>query len=111
MKSPYGQLNPKWTRRLQKLCHPCCFGRGAYLVLNQGYLSEAEDNLVDRKLECKIVLLTKVVYLASKTFNYSAVDRVMSKGKQLVQEKVSNVGQWFNPIGQPTKDWFFPALC
>lgn len=39
MKS-HGQLNPKWTKWLQKLCCPCCFGRDCS-VLNQGYLSEA----------------------------------------------------------------------
>jgi len=37
---PYGQLNPKWTKWMQKMCCPCCFGRGC-LVLNEGYLSEA----------------------------------------------------------------------
>ncbi|KAI5607401.1 phosphatidylinositol 4-kinase type 2-alpha [Silurus asotus] len=50
---PYGQLNPKWTKWLQKLCCPCCFGRDC-LVLNQGYLSEAGASLVDQKLELNI---------------------------------------------------------
>lgn len=44
---PYGHLNPKWTKWLQKLCCPCCFGRDC-LVLNQGYLSEAGASLVDQ---------------------------------------------------------------
>ncbi|XP_026302334.1 phosphatidylinositol 4-kinase type 2-alpha [Piliocolobus tephrosceles] len=56
---PYGHLNPKWTKWLQKLCCPCCFGRDC-LVLNQGYLSEAGASLVDQKLELNIVPRTKV---------------------------------------------------
>lgn len=64
---PYGQLNPKWTKWLQKLCCPCCFGRDC-LVLNQGYLSEAGASLVDQKLELNIVPKTKVQTL---TLNFS----------------------------------------
>ena len=56
---PYGQLNPKWTKWLQKLCCPCCFGRDC-LVLNQGYLSEAGASLVDQKLDLNVVPKTKV---------------------------------------------------
>ncbi|KAG8015192.1 Phosphatidylinositol 4-kinase type 2-alpha [Nibea albiflora] len=100
---PYGQLNPKWTKWLQKLCCPCCFGRDC-LVLNQGYLSEAGASLVDQKLELNIVPRTKVVYLASETFNYSAIDRVKSRGKRLALEKVPKVGQRFHRIGLPPKD-------
>uniref|UniRef100_A0A669PT62 Phosphatidylinositol 4-kinase type 2 n=1 Tax=Phasianus colchicus TaxID=9054 RepID=A0A669PT62_PHACC len=99
---PYGHLNPKWTKWLQKLCCPCCFGRDC-LVLNQGYLSEAGASLVDQKLELNIVPRTKVVYLASETFNYSAIDRVKSRGKRLALEKVPKVGQRFNRIGLPPK--------
>ncbi|KAM4032800.1 phosphatidylinositol 4-kinase type 2-alpha [Anomaloglossus baeobatrachus] len=99
---PYGQLNPKWTKWLQKLCCPCCFGRDC-LVLNQGYLSEAGASLVDQKLELNIVPRTRVVYLASETFNYSAIDRVKSRGKRLALEKVPKVGQRFNRIGLPPK--------
>ncbi|XP_063291078.1 phosphatidylinositol 4-kinase type 2-alpha [Pelobates fuscus] len=99
---PYGQLNPKWTKWLQKLCCPCCFGRDC-LVLNQGYLSEAGASLVDQKLELNIVPRTKVVYLSSETFNYSAIDRVKSRGKRLALEKVPKVGQRFNRIGLPPK--------
>nr|XP_048714855.1 phosphatidylinositol 4-kinase type 2-alpha [Caretta caretta] len=99
---PYGQLNPKWTKWLQQLCCPCCFGRDC-LVLNQGYLSEAGASLVDQKLELNIVPRTKVVYLASETFNYSAIDRVKSRGKKLALEKVPKVGQRFNRIGLPPK--------
>ncbi|XP_055060211.1 phosphatidylinositol 4-kinase type 2-alpha [Misgurnus anguillicaudatus] len=99
---PYGQLNPKWTKWLQKLCCPCCFGRDC-LVLNQGYLSEAGASLVDQKLELNIVPRTKVVNLASETFNYSAIDRVKSRGKKLALEKVPKVGQRFHRIGLPPK--------
>ncbi|XP_042172160.1 phosphatidylinositol 4-kinase type 2-alpha isoform X2 [Oncorhynchus tshawytscha] len=99
---PYGQLNPKWTKWLQKLCCPCCFGRDC-LVLNQGYLSEAGASLVDQKLELNIVPRTKVVYLASETFNYNAIDRVKSRGKRLALEKVPKVGQHFHRIGLPPK--------
>ncbi|XP_072319059.1 phosphatidylinositol 4-kinase type 2-alpha [Eucyclogobius newberryi] len=99
---PYGHLNPKWTKWLQKLCCPCCFGRDC-LVLNQGYLSEAGASLVDQKLELNIVPRTKVVYLASETFNYNAIDRVKSRGKRLALEKVPKVGQRFHRIGLPPK--------
>ncbi|XP_042119622.1 phosphatidylinositol 4-kinase type 2-alpha isoform X2 [Peromyscus maniculatus bairdii] len=44
-----------------------------------------------------------VVYLASETFNYSAIDRVKSRGKRLALEKVPKVGQRFNRIGLPPK--------
>uniref|UniRef100_A0A4W5KGC8 Phosphatidylinositol 4-kinase type 2 n=1 Tax=Hucho hucho TaxID=62062 RepID=A0A4W5KGC8_9TELE len=94
--------NPKWTKWLQKLCCPCCFGRDC-LVLNQGYLSEAGASLVDQKLELNIVPRTKVVYLASETFNYNAIDRVKSRGKRLALEKVPKVGQHFHRIGLPPK--------
>ncbi|XP_062318955.1 phosphatidylinositol 4-kinase type 2-alpha-like [Osmerus eperlanus] len=99
---PYGQLNPKWTKWLQKLCCPCCFGRDC-LVLNQGYLSEAGASLVDQRLELNIVPRTRVVYLASDTFNYNAIDRVKSRGKRLALEKVPKVGQRFHRIGLPPK--------
>lgn len=56
---PYGQLNPKWTKWMHKLCCPCCFGRSC-LVPNQGYLSEAGASLVDQKLQLNIVPKTKV---------------------------------------------------
>lgn len=56
---PYGQLNPKWTKYVHKVCCPCCFGRGC-LLPNQGYLSEAGASLVDEKLHLGIVPKTKV---------------------------------------------------
>lgn len=58
---------------------------------------------------CRLPLLTpvllspQVVYLASETFNYSAIDRVKSRGKRLALEKVPKVGQRFNRIGLPPK--------
>lgn len=58
---------------------------------------------------CQLSLLTpvllspQVVYLASETFNYSAIDRVKSRGKRLALEKVPKVGQRFNRIGLPPK--------
>lgn len=56
---PYGQLNPKWTKWMHKICCPCCFGRSC-LVPNQGYLSEAGASIVDQKLGLNIVPKTKV---------------------------------------------------
>ena len=56
---PYGQLNPKWTKWMHKICCPCCFGRSC-LVPNQGYLSEAGAGIIDEKLCLNIVPKTKV---------------------------------------------------
>ena len=46
---------------MQKMCCPCCFGRGC-LVLNEGYLSEAGASLVNDKLQLGIVPKTKVFF-------------------------------------------------
>ncbi|XP_048220156.1 phosphatidylinositol 4-kinase type 2-beta isoform X2 [Perognathus longimembris pacificus] len=100
---PYGQLNPKWTKYVHKICCPCCFGRGC-LLPNQGYLSEAGASLVDEKLHLGIVPKTKVVWLVSETFNYSAIDRAKSKGKKYALEKVPKVGRKFHRIGLPPKE-------
>ncbi|XP_008835555.1 phosphatidylinositol 4-kinase type 2-beta [Nannospalax galili] len=99
---PYGQQNPKWTKYIHKMCCPCCFGRGC-LLPNQGYLSEAGAYLVDTKLQLGIVPKTKVVWLVSETFNYSAIDRAKSKGKKYALEKVPKVGRKFHRIGLPPK--------
>lgn len=99
---PYGHLNPKWTKYFHKLCCPCCFGRGC-LLPNQGYLSEAAASLVDSKLGLGIVPKTKVVYLASETFHYSAIDRAKSRGKKYALEKVPKVGRHFHRVGLPPK--------
>ncbi|XP_034527892.1 phosphatidylinositol 4-kinase type 2-beta isoform X2 [Ailuropoda melanoleuca] len=100
---PYGQLNPKWTKYVHKVCCPCCFGRGC-LLPNQGYLSEAGASLVDEKLHLGIVPKTKVVWLVSETFNYSAIDRAKSRGKKYALEKVPKVGRKFHRIGLPPKE-------
>ncbi|NWI56645.1 P4K2B kinase, partial [Calyptomena viridis] len=100
---PYGHLNPKWTKYFHKVCCPCCFGRGC-LVPNQGYLSEAGAYLVDEKLGLGVVPKTKVVWLVSETFNYSAIDRAKSRGKKYALEKVPKVAKKFNRIGLPPKD-------
>ncbi|XP_063963681.1 phosphatidylinositol 4-kinase type 2-alpha-like [Lytechinus pictus] len=99
---PYGQLNPKWTKWLQKTCFPCCFGRGC-LLPNQGYLSEAGAYLVDRKLGLDVVPKTRVVKLASETFNYSPIDRAKAKTKKFTLEKFEAIGRRFNRIGLPPK--------
>lgn len=99
---PYGRLNPKWTKWLHKLCCPCCFGRSC-LVPNQGYLSEAGASLVDQKLQLNIVPKTKVVKLASETFNYTALDRAKSRTKKNVSERFPKFGRRFHRIGLPPK--------
>ncbi|XP_037545988.1 phosphatidylinositol 4-kinase type 2-beta [Nematolebias whitei] len=99
---PYGHLNPKWTKYFHKLCCPCCFGRGC-LLPNQGYLSEAAASLVDTKLSLGVVPKTKVVYLASETFHYNAIDRAKSRGKKYALEKVPKVGRRFHRVGLPPK--------
>ncbi|XP_074594781.1 phosphatidylinositol 4-kinase II alpha [Brevipalpus obovatus] len=99
---PYGRLNPKWTKWMHKLCCPCCFGRSC-LVPNQGYLSEAGASIVDQKLQLNIVPKTRVIKLASKTFNYNAIDRAKSKTKRNLSERFPNVGRRFNRIGLPSK--------
>ncbi|KAJ8000499.1 hypothetical protein DPEC_G00180760 [Dallia pectoralis] len=99
---PYGHLNPKWTKYFHKLCCPCCFGRGC-LIPNQGYLSEAAASLVDTKLGLGVVPKTKVVYLVSETFHYSAIDRAKSRGKKYALEKVPKVGRHFHRVGLPPK--------
>lgn len=83
---PYGHLNPKWTKWMHKTCCPCCFGRSC-LIPNQGYMSEAGASLVDEKLGLNIVPKTKVVRLASSTFNYNAYDRAKARSKKIVTER------------------------
>nr|XP_045618097.1 phosphatidylinositol 4-kinase type 2-alpha-like isoform X1 [Procambarus clarkii] len=99
---PYGRLNPKWTKWLHKVCCPCCFGRSC-LVPNQGYLSEAGASLVDQKLQLNVVPKTRVVKLASETFNYTRIDREKSRAKKIVSERFPKVGRHFHRIGLPPK--------
>jgi len=99
---PYGRLNPKWTKWMHRMCCPCCFGRSC-LIPNQGYMSEAGASLVDRKLGLNVVPNTKVVKLASETFNYLRIDLEKSKAKKIVSEHFPKVGRKFNRIGLPPK--------
>ena len=98
----YGRLNPKWMKWVQGICCPCCFGRSC-LVPNQGYLSEAGASLVDEKLGLGLVPKTKVVLLASHSFNYMRLDREKSRAKKMVYDKFPNVGKHFHRIGLPPK--------
>ncbi|CAD5116984.1 DgyrCDS5818 [Dimorphilus gyrociliatus] len=95
---PYGHLNPKWTKWLHKMCCPCCFGRSC-LIPNQGYMSEAGASLVDEKLQLNVVPKTRVVKLASETFNYTAVDRVKARTKKSIAESIPEIGRRFNRLG------------
>jgi len=99
---PYGRLNPKWTKWMHKMCCPCCFGRSC-LIPNQGYMSEAGASLVDEKLGLNVVPKTKVVRLASETFNYLPIDRQKAKAKRIVSERFPKVGRHFHRIGLPPK--------
>jgi len=83
---PYGHLNPKWTKWMHKTCCPCCFGRSC-LIPNQGYMSEAGASLVDETLGLNIVPKTRIVRLASPTFNYTAYDRAKARSKQFATER------------------------
>ncbi|KAL5962781.1 Phosphatidylinositol 4-kinase type 2-alpha [Taenia solium] len=110
---PYGKLNPKWTKWMHKLCCPCFFGRSC-LVPNQGYLSEVAASLVDEKLGLNIVPTTKVVKLASKTFNYHAAVRAASKTKQRFADRFPDLGRHFHRLGLPPKfnkaQWDFDSV-
>jgi len=99
---PYGRLNPKWTKFWHRMCCPCCFGRSC-LIPNQGYMSEAGASLVDEKLSLNVVPKTKVVRLASETFNYLQIDREKARAKRLVNEKFPKVGKHFHRLGLPPK--------
>uniref|UniRef100_A0A5K3FRX6 Phosphatidylinositol 4-kinase type 2 n=2 Tax=Mesocestoides corti TaxID=53468 RepID=A0A5K3FRX6_MESCO len=99
---PYGNLNPKWTKWMHKLCCPCFFGRSC-LVPNQGYLSEVAASLVDERLGLNIVPTTKVVKLASTTFNYRAAVRAASRTKQRVADRFPDIGRHFHRLGLPPK--------
>lgn len=47
--------------------------------------------------------LHQVVYLASETFHYNAIDRAKSRGKKYALEKVPKVGRRFHRVGLPPK--------
>lgn len=99
---PYGKLNPKWIKWLHKLFFPCCFGRSC-LVPNQGYLSEAGASLVDAKLGLNVVPKTAIVSLAAPTFNYSRMDRAMTRTKERIRDRYPDIGRHFRRIGLPPK--------
>jgi len=103
---PYGRLNPKWTKWLHRMCCPCCFGRSC-LIPNQGYMSESGASLVDQKLGLNVVPKTKLVKLASETFNYLRIDVEKSKAKKVVNEHFPKVGRRFNRLGLPPKKGSF----
>ncbi|EDV22766.1 uncharacterized protein TRIADDRAFT_50611 [Trichoplax adhaerens] len=84
---PYGPMNPKWIKWFHRSCCPCCFGR-ACLVPNQGYLSEVGASIVDAKLNLNVVPTTKVVKLASKTFNYSKLNKAWTRTVRFTSEKL-----------------------
>uniref|UniRef100_A0A914YU03 Phosphatidylinositol 4-kinase type 2 n=1 Tax=Panagrolaimus superbus TaxID=310955 RepID=A0A914YU03_9BILA len=66
---PFADLNPKWPKYFQKILCFCCFGRSC-LIPNVGYLSETAASLVDERLNLFVVPKTRVVKLASPSFNY-----------------------------------------
>lgn len=63
-----------------------CFKKGFLLVVQAKYIS-----------------CIQVVYLASETFHYSAIDRAKSRGKKYALEKVPKVGRRFHRVGLPPK--------
>jgi phosphatidylinositol 4-kinase type 2 len=103
---PYGELNPKWAKWVQKHCCPCCFGR-ACLIPNQGYLSEAGAYLVDRKLGLNIVPKTHVVKLASPSFHYAKLDIKKAQMKKAICNSFPSLKRKFHRIGLPHKKGSF----
>lgn len=66
---PYGAMNPKWSKYLQRICCPCTFGRSC-LPTNQGYCTEVAASVVDRYLRLNVVPRTEVAELSSPSFHY-----------------------------------------
>ena len=93
------------TRWAYILINAQCFR--SCLIPNQGYMSEAGASLVDQKLGLNVVPKTKVVKLASETFNYLRIDVEKSKAKKVVNEHFPKVGRKFNRIGLPPKKGSF----
>ena len=73
-------------------------------------MSEAGASLVDQKLGLNVVPKTKVVKLASETFNYLRIDVEKSKAKKVVNEHFPKVGRKFNRIGLPPKKGSFQVM-
>ena len=80
------------------------------LIPNQGYMSEAGASLVDQKLGLNVVPKTKIVKLASKTFNYLRIDVEKSKVKKVVNDRFPKVGRKFNRLGLPPKKGSFQVF-
>ena len=99
---PYSVLNPKYTKWCQRMCCPCCFGRKC-LLHNQGYLSEAGASVVSEWLQLDIVPKTKLVWLASETFNYSRIAKAKSNAKKGIMAKTPAIGKRFKRLGLPLK--------
>ncbi|OQV25120.1 Phosphatidylinositol 4-kinase type 2-beta [Hypsibius exemplaris] len=99
---PYGKMNPKFLKLVQRCCCPWCFGRGC-LVPNQGYLSEAGASLIDEKMKLGIVPKTRVIYLASPAFNYTRGERAKSRAKRDLAEHFPKMGKSFKRLGLPLK--------
>lgn len=66
-------------------------------------MSEAGASLVDAKLSLDVVPKTKVVNLASDTFNYLRIDREKARVKRAVSEHFPKVGKHFRRVGLPPK--------
>ena len=79
------------------------FSNSLFFLPNQGYMSEAGASLVDTKLGLNVVPKTKVVRLASETFNYLRIDREKARAKKMVSEHFPKVGRHFHRIGLPPK--------
>lgn len=73
-------------------------------------MSEAGASLVDQKLGLNVVPNTKVVKLASETFNYLRIDVEKSKAKKVVNEHFPKVGRKFNRLGLPPKKGSFQVF-
>lgn len=61
-------------------------------------------------LSAGLISIYQVVYLASETFHYSAIDRAKSRGKKYALEKVPKVGRRFHRVGLPPKVTHYPHL-
>eukprot|EP00730_Choanoeca_flexa_P000565 TRINITY_DN10249_c0_g3_i5.p1 TRINITY_DN10249_c0_g3~~TRINITY_DN10249_c0_g3_i5.p1 ORF type:complete len:438 (+),score=78.16 TRINITY_DN10249_c0_g3_i5:84-1397(+) len=83
---PYGELNPKWGKWVQRNFCCCMYGRDC-LLRNAGYLSEAGASLVDRCLELNVVPKTKVVRLTSPAFFYSRLARARARAVRSASER------------------------
>lgn len=78
---PYGHLNPKYMKWIQKTCCPCFYGRSC-IIPNTGFLSEAAASVVDRQLSLNIVPRTEVVRLAAPSFHYGYWARRRAQSRQ-----------------------------